>query len=223
MGCAHLATLSNLTSLNLSQNEDITNRGAASIAALSNLKALNLSKTRVDSGELLGYSSFAAIEICLTLHIFFISGALKYFSGLLKLQSLALYGCRDVVESPRLQSLQSELPLLRCIRLNSALDEDGVVDHDDNSDEEIYDSYDNDDYTNDDDDDDAVASYQRSLLQHDHLYQHNTESGESSLLSEESMSAMGEFEDAYNEAVGSLEDEENIIYEPLNDESVASA
>jgi len=53
LGCAHLATLSNLTSLNLSQNEEITNRGAASIAVLSNLKALNLSKTRVDSGGLL--------------------------------------------------------------------------------------------------------------------------------------------------------------------------
>jgi len=119
-----------------------------------------------------------------------------------------------VVESPRLQSLQSELPLLRCIRLNSELNEDGVVDHDDNSDEESYDS---------DVDDDAVASYQRSLLQHDHLYQHNTESGESSLLSEETMSALGEFEDAQNEEIDSMEDDENMMYEPLSDESVASA
>jgi len=126
-----------------------------------------------------------------------------------------------VVESPRLQSLQSELPLLRCIRLNSELNEDGVVDHDDNSDGESYDSDVDDDDV--DEDDDAVASYQRSLLQHDHLYQHNTESGESSLLSEETMSALGEFEDAQNEEIDSMEDDENMMYEPLSDESVASA
>ena len=105
LGCAHLATISNLTSLNLSQNESITNRGAASLAALTNLKALNLSNTCVNSD------------------------ALKFFSGLLKLQSLALYGCKDVLNSPRLDSLQSELPSLRCLRLNSAFNEDGVIEH----------------------------------------------------------------------------------------------
>ena len=114
MGCAHLATLSNITSLNLSQNESITNRGAASLAALANLKALNLSNTCVNSD------------------------ALKFFGGLLKLQSLALYGCKDIEDSPRLSSLQSELPSLRCLRLNSASNEDGVIEQDapDESEEE---------------------------------------------------------------------------------------
>ena len=104
-GCAHLASLHNLTSLNLSQNESITNRGAAALAALTNLKALNLSNTRVNSD------------------------ALRFLGGLLKLQSLALYGCTDIVDSPKLSSLHCELPLLRCLRLNIASNEDGVIDH----------------------------------------------------------------------------------------------
>lgn len=118
-GCAQLATLSNLESLNLSQNERITNQGAAALAALTNLKALNLSNT------------------CVT------PIALKYFSGLLKLQSLALYGCRDMIDSPDLDSLQSELPSLRCVRLNSDVNEDGVINHDDSE---------SDDYESNDDD-----------------------------------------------------------------------
>jgi hypothetical protein len=117
LGCAHLATLSNLTSLNLSQNERITNRGAAALAALTNLKALNLSNTYVTPD------------------------ALRFFSGLLKLQSLALYGCKDMVDNPGLDSLQSELPSLRCLRLNSAMDEDGVINHDE-SDEDGTDNID---------------------------------------------------------------------------------
>ncbi len=59
------------------------------------------------------------------------SDALNFFGGLLKLQSLALYGCKDIEDSPRLSSLQSELPSLRCVRLNSASNEDGVIGHDD--------------------------------------------------------------------------------------------
>lgn len=102
MGCAHIATITNLTSLNLSQNELITNQGAASLAALVNLKALNLSNTAVTSD------------------------ALNFFGGLLKLQSLALYG-NSMEGSPRLTSLQSELPSLRCLRLNSSWNEDGVI------------------------------------------------------------------------------------------------
>ena len=107
LGCAHIATLSNLTSLNLSQNEGVTNRGAACLAALTNLQCLNLSNTSVSPD------------------------ALKFFAGLLKLQSLALYGCRDMEGSPRLSSLQNELPSLRCLRLNSASNEDGVIDRED--------------------------------------------------------------------------------------------
>lgn len=113
LGCAHLATLSNLESLNLSQNERITNSGAAALAALTNLKALNLSNT------------------CVT------PTALKFFSGLLKLQSLALYGCRDMVDNPDLDSLQSELPSLRCLRLNSDMNEDGVINHDESDSVEV--------------------------------------------------------------------------------------
>jgi hypothetical protein len=79
---------------------------------LTKLKALNLSNT------------------CVT------SNALKFFSGLLKLQSLALYGCRDIIDSPDLDSLQSELPSLRCLRLNIDTNEDGVINHDSSDSEE---------------------------------------------------------------------------------------
>ena len=130
LGCAHLATLPNLASLNLSQNESITNCGAASLAALTNLKALNLSNTSVNSD------------------------ALKFFGGLLKLQSLALYGCQDIKDSPKLSSLQSELPSLRCLRLNSPTNEDGVIDH---SEAEDYDDYIDDDHDDEYDDDDNVG------------------------------------------------------------------
>lgn len=118
LGCAHLATLESLESLNLSQNESITNRGAASLAALSNLRALNLSNTRVTSN------------------------ALKFFHGLSKLQSLALYGC-NMEDSPKIESLQDEVPTLRCLRLNNGSDDnDGVIDRDydseDSDEEEEY-------------------------------------------------------------------------------------
>jgi len=103
LGCTLLACLENLTSLNLSQNERITNRGAAALAALTNLKALNLSNTRVNSS------------------------ALRFFSGLLKLQSLALYGCRGIEDGRNLERLQSGLPNLKCLRLNTTSDEDGMV------------------------------------------------------------------------------------------------
>ncbi|KAL9178868.1 hypothetical protein ACHAXT_011841 [Thalassiosira profunda] len=73
LGCAHIATLSNLTSLNLSQNEGVTNRGAACLAALTNLQCLNLSNTSVSPD------------------------ALKFFAGLLKLQSLAFASNEDGV------------------------------------------------------------------------------------------------------------------------------
>ena len=116
IGCAYIASLDNLSSLNLSQNERITNRGAASLAALTNLKALNLSNTKVTSA------------------------ALRFLGGLLKLQSLAMYGCRGIEDSEGLHALQQELPSLRCLRLNSASDNDGVIDAtllvDDSSDDE---------------------------------------------------------------------------------------
>lgn len=103
LGCSLLASLDNLTSLNLSQNDRISNRGAAALATLTNLKALNLSNTQVNSS------------------------ALRFFSGLLKLQSLALYGCRDINDENILGKLRSGLPNLRCLRLNTSSDEDGMV------------------------------------------------------------------------------------------------
>lgn len=176
LGCAHLATLSNLTSLNLSQNESITNRGAASLAALSNLKALNLSNT------------------CVT------SDALKFFGGLLKLQSLALYGCKDMEDNPRLDSLQSELPSLRCLRLNSASNEDGVIDHE--SEEE------NDGEEDDDEDSDYVEEVQDEDELSNAYEQLNSDDNDSVVSSEESME---DFQDAYNEIQSEEEEEASQI------------
>ena len=169
LGCAHLATLSNLTSLNLSQNESITNRGAASLAALSNLKALNLSNT------------------CVT------SDAIKFFSNLVKLQSLALYGCKDMEDDPRLDSLQNELPSLRCLKLNSESNEDGVIAHDIDSEveedgEEVEDS----DYV--DEDDELSNAYE----------QLDSESS----AGESSSDGLEDFQDAYNEMQSESEEEE---------------
>ncbi|KAL7542512.1 hypothetical protein ACHAXR_011846 [Thalassiosira sp. AJA248-18] len=159
LGCAHLATISNLTSLNLSQNESITNRGAASLAALTNLKALNLSNTHVNSD------------------------ALKYFGGLLKLQSLALYGC-NMENSSRLNSLHSELPSLRCIRLNSASNEDGVIDtnieSEEDGDDGVY-------YAEEDDEDQLDSTSGLSDILHNN--------GDNSVGSSEEGS-MSDFQDA---------------------------
>ena len=173
LGCAHLATLSNLTSLNLSQNESITSRGAASLAALSNLKALNLSNT------------------CVT------SDAIKFFSNLVKLQSLALYGCKDMEDDPRLDSLQNELPSLRCLKLNSESNEDGVIAHDVDSeveeeDEEVDDS----DYVDEEQDEDDELSNAYEQLDSE------------SSAGESSSSGLEDFQDAYNEMQSESEEEE---------------
>jgi hypothetical protein len=102
LGCTQIAKLSNLRCLNLSQNDRITNRGAAALGALGNLKTLNLSNTRVNAS------------------------ALRFFGGLVKLQSLALYGCRGIEEAG-LGKLQDDLPNLKCLRINSAAEHDGMV------------------------------------------------------------------------------------------------
>jgi hypothetical protein len=88
----------------LSQNERITNRGAAALAALTNLRALNLSNTKVTSS------------------------ALRLFAGLVRLKSLALYGCRglDCDESESILKLQHKLPNLKCLRMNEAAEHDGM-------------------------------------------------------------------------------------------------
>lgn len=125
-GCTMLATLHNLTSLNLSQNERITNRGAVTLAALSSLRALNLSNTRVNGA------------------------ALGYFSDLLSLQSLSVYGCRGMEDSRGLDRLQSGLPGLKCVRLNSrGSANDGMIRlPDEETDDESYTSDDEDVYSN---------------------------------------------------------------------------
>lgn len=190
-GCTHLASLHNLTSLNLSQNESITNRGAAALAALTNLKALNLSNTRVNSD------------------------ALRFLGGLLKLQSLALYGCADIVDSPKLSNLHCELPLLRCLRLNSASNEDGVIEHtngEGDSDADVEDEDHNQgeevdgevqvgevnsdaesDDLDDDDDDDADDEDDGDVVVYDYDV-----GGDSSVESSDEDSAE-DFHDAYNE------------------------
>lgn len=103
-GCIHLSRLGNLTSLNLAQNERISNRGASSLSSLSKLKALNLSYTGVNFE------------------------GLRYLSGLLQLQSLALYGHHGLQDSDRIRSLQHELPNLKCLRINSIAIQDGSID-----------------------------------------------------------------------------------------------
>lgn len=103
LGCAMLTSLKNLTSLNLSQNDSITDRGAAALSVLSNLRALNLSNTRVTSA------------------------ALDHFEKLTKLQSLALYGCNGLENFACIDQFQSQLPTLKCMRLNNGYDEGGTV------------------------------------------------------------------------------------------------
>ena len=101
LGCAMLSGLPKLTSLNLSQNERITNRGAAAFVELKELKALNLSNTGVDATSLRLPKS---------------------------LQSLSLYGCHGIDNRNGLSLLQTDLPSLKCLRLNSQQqNEDGMM------------------------------------------------------------------------------------------------
>jgi len=103
MGCTLLANLENLTSLNLSQNNRISNRGAAALAVLTKMKSLNLSNTRVNAS------------------------ALRFFSGLRNLQSLALYGCAGVESGASLNNLQNGLPNLKCVRIHGAVEDEGMT------------------------------------------------------------------------------------------------
>lgn len=103
LGCSYLAELEGLKTLNLAQNERVTNRGAACLAVLTNLKSLNLSCTAVNSD------------------------ALRYFKNLKGLQSVALFGCKGIKEKSRVIDLEKTLPYLRCVRLSETSREDGVV------------------------------------------------------------------------------------------------
>lgn len=192
-GCAHLASLHSLTSLNLSQNESVTNRGAAALAALAELKALNLSNT------------------CVT------PDALRFFGGLRKLQSLALYGCKDMEDGAaegRLEGLQSELPSLRCLRLNSPSNEDGVIDHDvemeeeegdeDDDDDAYYDELDDEDDELDDEDDELDGESEEGLIAHVHRHHvhqliGNDDNGDIMGSSSSEDGNMSDFQDAFNE------------------------
>ena len=101
LGCTLLANLENLQSLNLSQNERITNRGASAFAGLKNLKALNLSNTGVD----------ASVNLKLPK----------------SLKSLALYGCKGVGNQGCMAMLQMDLPGLKCLRVHQHANHDGMM------------------------------------------------------------------------------------------------
>jgi len=103
LGCSYLAELEGLKTLNLAQNERVTNRGAACLAVLTNLKSLNLSCTAVNSD------------------------VLRYFKNLKGLQSVALFGCKGIKEKSRVIDLEKTLPYLRCVRLSETSREDGVI------------------------------------------------------------------------------------------------
>jgi len=57
------------------------------------------------------------------------SEALIHLSDLMNLKSLALYGCQGMKETNNdmLDRLQSELPNLKCVRLNNGSDYDGII------------------------------------------------------------------------------------------------
>lgn len=133
--------LKNLTSLNLSQNERITNIGAVSLSSLTNLKALNLSNTRATADALL------------------------YFKGLTHLQSLAMYGCKGIQNCSRVNDLQKDLPNLKCMRLRVCSDGDGTIDdgESDDSEEIMYDE-DDDGLSFVDDDDEESDRYSNISL-----------------------------------------------------------
>lgn len=114
-GCSLLASLDHLRCLNLSQNERISNRGAAALAALYKLQSLNLSHTRVNAN------------------------GLKFLSGLVELQSLALNGCLGI-DHRAIDKLQDRLPNLRCLRVETCWkEEDGMyVGSSDDSDDMMH-------------------------------------------------------------------------------------
>ena len=133
LGCHHLSELKNLTSLNLSQNERITNIGASSLATLENLKALNLSNTNTTS------------EV------------LPFYKSLVHLQSLAMYGCKGIHNSTQMQDLQRHLPNLKCMRLSVSSDGDGTIDEGESEESDGIDENNSIVDDDDDDDDDGVS------------------------------------------------------------------
>ena len=70
-----------------------------------------------------------------------------------------------MIDSPDLDSLQSELPSLRCVRLNSDMNEDGVINHDDSdSDESNDDDIDYDEAEEEEDDADLIVTGSHELF-----------------------------------------------------------
>lgn len=180
-GCAYLASLDNLSSLNLSQNERITNRGAAALAALSKLKALNLSNTRVDSG------------------------AMQFLGTLVHLQSLALYGC-DGVDDRVVNTLQNDLPSLKCLRLHNenliALPDDPM-------------------YTQESSDEDENSSFQedRALLAIENDGMESVANGGNQSDIEEDEGENNLFEGLDNDGNSSIESDEDIRMDVEAEES----
>ena len=65
-----------------------------------------------------------------------------------------------MIDNPNLESLQTELPSLRCLRLNSDMNEDGVIDHNDS------DSDDSDIVDDGDEEADLIDSHQLMFPYH---------------------------------------------------------
>ncbi len=104
LSCSQISHhLCNLTSLNLAQNELITNSGASCLASLSKLKSLNLSHTGVSAS------------------------VIRNFGGLKELQSLAMYSTRGIHKLKKLKSIQHEMPNLRCLRIDGIPESDGTI------------------------------------------------------------------------------------------------
>ena len=69
---------------------------------------------------------------------------MRFLGNLVKLQSLALYGCRGIDDSDSINLLHSELPSLKCLRLNHEDDEDDAMMEDEidsDEDEDILEEY----------------------------------------------------------------------------------
>jgi len=100
-------------------------------------------------------------------------------------------------DDPRLDSLQNDLPSLRCLKLNSESNEDGVIAHDVDSDNEVEDEeLEDSDYVDEEQDEDDELSIEYEQLDSE------------SSADESSSSGLEDFQDAYNEMQSESEEEE---------------
>ena len=139
--------------------------------------------------------------------------ALRSLGGLVALQSLALYGCKGIEDAESIDALQRGLPSLRCLRLNSTSDDDGILGapppeeegEDDDDDEEIRALIGGD--LNEAADDDSLASSNGSE-------EEDEEDVEGNMLHFESGEEEGETDE--NDSV--TFDEMDVAYEDANDD-----